>query len=116
MGMVEPQQRRAAMRSSRHLILALAACLAACSAGNVKSAKEYSAPAAPPVRNPLYNPYAAYGEANATWQPPVWNRGDGTIVKPAEPSSQDDRPAYEFAPWATGAAGRGSKYAPQGTF
>jgi hypothetical protein len=95
MGMVEPEQRRPAMRPSRHLILALAACLAACSAGNVKSAKEYSAPAAAPVRNPLYNPYAAYGEANATWQPPVWNR-DGTIVKPAEPSSQDDRPAYEF--------------------
>ena len=103
MGMVEPEQRRPAMRPSRHLILALAACPAACSAGNVKSAKEYSAPAAPPVRNPLYNPYAAYGEANATWQPPVWNR-DGTIVKAAEPSSQDDRPPYEFAPWATGAA------------
>jgi hypothetical protein len=102
------------MRPSPHPILALAACLAACGGGNVKSAKDYSAPAAPPVRNSLYNPYAAYGEANATWQPPVWNR-DGTIVKPAEPSSQSDRPQYEFAPSATGAAG-GSKYAPPGTF
>jgi len=112
--MVEPERRRSAMRTSRPLILVLAASLAACSGGNVKSAKDYSAPTAPPVRNPLYNPYAAYGEADATWRPLVWNR-DGTIVKPAEPSSQSDRPQYEFAPWATGAAG-GSKYAPPGTF
>jgi hypothetical protein len=69
---------------------------------------------APPVRNPLYNPYAAYGEANATWTPPVFNR-DGTIVKPAEPATQSDRPEYEFAPWAYGASG-GSRYAPPGTF
>ena len=102
------------MCSSRFLILVLAAFLAACNSGNVKSAKDHSAPAAEPVRNPLYNAYAAYGEANATWQPPVWNC-DGTIVKPAEPSSQDDRSRYEFAPWATGAAG-GSKYSPPGTF
>src|SRR6266446_9484693 len=112
--MLDPQFWSSAMHRSPLLVSLLAACLAACSSGNVKSAKDYSAPAAAPVRNPLYNPYAAYGEANATWQPPVWNR-DGTIVKPAEPSSQDDRPAYEFAPWATGAAG-GSKYAPPGTF
>ena len=102
------------MHPSAFLIPFFAACLAACSSTNVRSASDYSPPAAPPVRNPLYNPYAAYGEANATWQPPVWNR-DGTIVKPAEPSSQDDRPPYEFAPWATGAAG-GSHYAPPGTF
>ena len=89
--------------------------LVACSGGpNVKSAKDYSAPPAPPVRNPLYNPYAAYGEANATWTPPVFNR-DGTITKPAEPASQSDRPEYEFAPWATGASG-GSRFAPPGTF
>ena len=89
--------------------------LVACSGGpNIKSAKDYSAPPAPPVRNPLYNPYAAYGEANATWTPPVFNR-DGTITKPAEPASQSDRPEYEFAPWATGASG-GSRFAPPGTF
>jgi hypothetical protein len=52
----------------------LAFSLVACSSGNVKSARDYSPPAAPPVRNPVYNPYAAYGEANATWQPPVFNR------------------------------------------
>jgi len=99
----------------RFLILALILLgLAACSSGNVQPVSEYSAPAAPPVRNPIYNPYAAYGEANATWQPPVFNR-DGTIVKPAEPSTQADRPPYEFAPWATGAAG-GSQNAPPGTF
>ena len=56
--------------------------LAACAGGNVKSAADYHPPPAPPVRNPVYNPNAAYGEANATWQPPVLNR-DGTIVKPA---------------------------------
>ena len=89
--------------------------LVACSGGpNIKSAKDYSAPPAPPVRNPLYNPYAAYGEANATWTPPVFNR-DGTITKPAEPASQSDRPEYEFAPWATGASG-GNRFAPPGTF
>lgn len=89
--------------------------LVACSGGpNIKSTKDYSAPPAPPVRNPLYNPYAAYGEANATWTPPVFNR-DGTITKPAEPASQSDRPEYEFAPWATGASG-GSRFAPPGTF
>ena len=95
------------------LLLSLLA-LAACGHGNVRSAKDYRAPAAPAVREPLYNPYAAYGSANAIWQPPVFNR-DGTIVKPAEPASQADRPDYEFAPWATGAAG-GSRYAPAGTF
>jgi hypothetical protein len=89
--------------------------LSACSGGpNVKSAKDYDAPPASPVRNPLYNPFAAYGEANATWTPPVFNR-NGTIMKPAEPASQSDRPQYEFAPWASGGSG-GSRYAPPGTF
>ena len=99
-------------------ILALALLssgLAACSGGpNVKSAKDYSAPPAPSVRSPLYNPYAAYGEANAIWTPPVLNR-DGLIMKPAEPASQSDRPDYESAPWASGAAG-GNRNAPPGTF
>ena len=102
------------MRCGAFFLPLLAAWLAACSSGNVKPARDYTAPAAPPVRNPLYNPYAAYGEANATWRPPVFDR-DGTIVKPAEPASQFDRPNYEFAPSATGAAG-GSQFAPPGTF
>jgi hypothetical protein len=89
--------------------------LIACSGGpNVRSVKDYHAPPPPPVRNPVYNPYAAYGEANAIWTPPVFNR-DGTIVKPTEPASQSDRPDYESAPWASGASG-GSRYAPPGTF
>jgi hypothetical protein len=97
------------------LLIGALGCLAACGGGSVKSAKDYTAPAAtPPVRNPIYNPYAAYGEANATGQAPVFNR-DGMIVRPAEPSSQSDRPSYEFAPWASGAAG-GSQFAPPGTF
>jgi hypothetical protein len=101
------------MRALPLLLVALIP-LAACDHGNIKPVSGYNAPKAPPVRNPLYNPYAAYGEANATWQPPTFNR-DGTVVKPAEPASQSDRPAYEFAPWATGAGG-GSVNAPFGTF
>jgi hypothetical protein len=96
------------------LLLLLGVPLAACDHGNIKPASSYSAPSAPSVRNATYNPYSAYGEANATWQPPTYNR-DGTVVKPAEPSSQSDRPAYESAPWATGAGG-GSAYTPPGTF
>jgi hypothetical protein len=103
------------MRRALALLILLPIGLGACTGGpNVKSAKDYSVPAAPPVRNSLYNPYAAYGEANATWTPPVFNR-DGTIMKPTEPASQSDRPGYEFAPWASGASGR-SQNAPPGTF
>jgi hypothetical protein len=103
------------MRCFLACVLLLSFGLGGCSGGpNVKSAKDYGAPTAPPVRNPLYNPYSAYGEANATWNPPVFNR-DGTIMKPVEPASQSDRPEYEFAPWATGASGE-SRYAPPGTF
>ncbi len=101
------------MRALPLLLLALAV-LAACDNGNIKPATSYNAPTAPLVRNSAYNPYAAYGEANATWQPPTYNR-DGNIVKPAEPASQSDRSSYEFAPWATGASG-GSSNAPPGTF
>jgi hypothetical protein len=103
------------MRCAFAVLIVLPIGLGACTGGlNVKSAKDYSAPAAPPVRNPLYNPNAAYGEANATWTPPVFNR-DGTIMKPTEPASQSDRSGYEFAPWASGASG-GSQNAPPGTF
>jgi len=90
------------------------ACLAGCSHPNIKSAKDFDPPPSPPVRNPAYDPNAAYGEAKATWQTPVFNR-DGTIVKPVEPSSQSDRDSYELAPWASGADG-GSRFAPPGTF
>ena len=88
--------------------------LSACSGGNIKSARDYNAPAAPPVRHPYYNPYTPYGEVNATWMPPVWNR-NGTIVKPADPGVEMGRPPYESAPWATGASG-GAVLAPPGTF
>jgi len=98
----------------RFLFLPIALTLAACATTNVKSARDYHPPPAPQVRDPVYDPYAGYGTANATWTPPVFNR-DGTIVKPAEPASQNDRAAYETAPWATGAWG-GARYAPPGTF
>lgn len=101
----------------RHLFLpliCLAFPLAACSSGNVHAPADHDAPRAPTVRHPFYDPYAAYGEANATWRPSVIDR-NGTVVKPVEPSTQATRPNYESAPWATGAAG-GSRNAPPGTF
>lgn len=104
------------MRIPRLLLCVLPAALtlASCAHGNVKSAGDYTAPKPPAVRYPLYNPYSPYGEANATWEPPVFNR-DGTIVRPTEPATDADRAPYETAPWATGAFG-GSKFAPPGTF
>jgi hypothetical protein len=96
------------------LLPLLALALAGCDSGNVKNLSDYSAPPPPPLHDPTYNPYAPYGDANAIWTPPTYDT-DGTIVKPAEPSTQTDRPPYETAPWATGAQG-GSQYAPPGTF
>jgi hypothetical protein len=101
------------MRKS-FLLLASLLALSACDHGNVKPVASFSPPPAPPVRNPSFNPYAPYGDANATWEPPAFNQ-DATIVKPSEPSSQGTRPPYEVAPWATGAQG-GSQNAPPGTF
>ena len=92
-------------------LLVLGACH---EAPNVKSASDYDPPAAPPLLHPYYDPYARYGQANATWAPPVVNR-DGTVVKPSDPSAEAGRPDYEHAQWATGAAG-GSIAAPPGTF
>ena len=86
------------------LLLVASISLAGCDHGNIKPMSSYDAPKAPPVRNSIYDPYQPYGQANATWRPPVFNR-DRTIVKPSEPSSQDARPDYENAPWATGGGG-----------
>ena len=86
------------------LLLVASIALAGCDHGNIKPVSSYDAPKAPPVRNSIYDPYQPYGQANATWRPPVFNR-DRTIVKPSEPSSQDARPDYENAPWATGGGG-----------
>jgi len=94
------------------IALALAAiALAGCAQGNLRNPSSYAALAPPPVRNPWYDPYAAYGSSNATWRPPVYDLQQ-TIVKPAEPAS---RPDYEGADWATGAGG-GSMLKPPGTF
>ena len=92
-------------------VVALSGCA---SSPNVRSASSYRPPAAPPVKHPYYDPYSAYGQANATWRPPVLNR-EGTIVKPYDPAVEAQRPDYEHAEWATGAAG-GSTQAPPGTF
>ena len=113
--MVISEKPEITMRPSPAFIaLPVVLSLLACSGGNLKSARDYDAPAAPPMRHPTYNPSAAYGEANAIWRPPVFDR-NGTVVKPADPASDYRRPDYEHAPWATGAAG-GSAFAPPGTF
>ena len=65
-------------------ITLLAIGLAGCSSGNLHSSKDANPPPPPPVLHPLYNPNAAYGEAKATWRPPVFDR-DGTIQKPPSP-------------------------------
>ena len=88
--------------------------LTACGSGNVKSARDYTAPAAPHVKEPFYDPAMPYGSANATWASPIYNRA-GTIVRPSDPSVDFRRQDYEHATWATGAAG-GSRNAPPGTF
>jgi hypothetical protein len=102
---------RPALLLAGFALLSVSACA---SPPNVRSANDYDAPAAPPMKHPLYDPYAPYGQANAIWRPPVINR-DGTIVKPTDPAEQAQRPDYEHAAWATGAAG-GSVLAPPGTF
>ncbi len=103
------------MRPTFPLAALLLIGLAACSTPpNIKTADNYDAPKAPPVKHPYYDPYAAYGEANATWRPPVINR-HVTIVRPVDPTVNQGRPDYEHARWATGAAG-GSALAPPGTF
>ena len=50
------------MRPLRFLApMAVVLVLTACSGGNLKTASDYSAPSAPPVRYPTYNPYSTYG-------------------------------------------------------
>jgi|GEM_PF-1564983 hypothetical protein len=89
------------MRLFLHVaILSSVIVVSACGSGNLKTSADYDAPAAPPIQHPNYDPYAAYGQANAIWQPPAADR-NGTIVKPHEPSTSLDRPDYEHAPWAT---------------
>ena len=96
------------------LIVVLSIALSGCAGGNVKSARDYDAPAAPPVQHPPYDPYAPYASANAKWAAPIYNRA-GTIVRPADPNADRGRQPYEQAPWATGAEGRNT-FAPPGTF
>lgn len=101
-------------RKSLLALFVLSIPLAACSSGNVRAPDSYAKVSPPPVANPYYDPYPAYGSANATWRPPVYDRND-TVVKPVDPTTQASRPDYEQAPWATGASG-GSVSAPPGTF
>ena len=100
---------------STFLILPVAAlALSGCASPNLRKPDSYNAPAAPPIQQFFYDPFSAYGSANAIWTPPVYDR-NGTIVKPVEPASQGTRPDYEHSTWATGAAG-GDARRPPGTF
>jgi hypothetical protein len=98
------------------LIFISALNLAGCATPpNVKPPNSHNAPPPPQIKNTYYDPYAAYGSANATWVPPVIDR-QGTIVKPTDPSTQGaNRPDYEHAQWASGAHG-GDHLHPPGTF
>jgi len=88
--------------------------LAGCASPNVRTPGEYASAPVPVVKDQYYNPYAAYGSANATWAPPVLDRW-GTVVKPTDPTTDWTRPDYEAAPWASGA--QPSPYGgPAGTF
>jgi hypothetical protein len=59
------------MKSSLPLALALGAlALSGCAQGNLRTSGSYAALAPPPVKNPWYDPYAAYGSSNAIWRPP----------------------------------------------
>ena len=94
-----------AMQSSFALTGLLLLGLTACATPpNLNSASDYDAPAAPPVKHPLFDPYASYGQANTTWRPPVFNRA-GTLVRSVSPSADQGRPDYEHSDWAAGAAG-----------
>jgi hypothetical protein len=95
-------------------VLGCASLFSGCSSPNVRALGSYATVQPPPIKNFYYDPYAPYGSANATWRPPVYDR-QGTIVKPADPSTQSSRPDLEHAPWAYGASG-GSQLAPPGTF
>jgi hypothetical protein len=90
------------------------AILTGCAQPNVHAPNTFATLAPPSIKAPLYDPYSAYGSANATWRPPVVDR-PGTIMRPTEPSTGALRPDYEHAPWATGALG-GSAISPPGTF
>ena len=85
--------------------------LTGCDNGNLKTAQASGSASAPPVRSPLFDPFATSGQAPATWLPPVYDR-QGTIVRPRDPSVEWDFEDYQHAPWLTGR----SRSAPSRTF
>lgn len=64
--------------------LCAALALAGCGArrGNIKTARDYRQPSAPPVARPHYDPFAPYASADAVWTPRVWDK-NGTLVNTA---------------------------------
>lgn len=66
-----------------------------------------------PVAHPLYDPFSPPGTAGVTWVAPTYN-GDGTIVKPVDPSQSWNWEDYQAAPWFVG--GSGGPHHPAGTF
>lgn len=66
------------------LALCAALALAGCGArkGNIRTARDYTPPPAPPVARPYYDPFASHGSADAVWTPRVWDKS-GTLVNTA---------------------------------
>ena len=63
----------------RLALVGLGVALALCGCerrGNLRSGADYNPPPAPHVSNPYYDPYMAYGSANARWRPPVRPQGN----------------------------------------
>lgn len=86
------------MRCRLAFALLLSMPLAGCSHGNLHTGS--SRPLTPPkVAQALYDPYAPYGSSPARWAPSTGTY-DGSIVKPADPVDQADRPDYEHAKWS----------------
>jgi hypothetical protein len=93
------------------LALALGACG---SGGNLRPVGEYNAPSPPAVRHPAYSPYAAYADEQGNWRPKIFDR-EGSMVRPQEPATENDRARYEDAPWAIHST-KALASAPRGTF
>ena len=95
----------------RGVCIAALLLIAGCSkAGNLKADNTYHGSPPAPVVHPLYDPFAAPGSNSVTWVAPTYN-GNGTIVKPVDPTQSWNWEDYQKAPWFIG-GGSGVQHAP----